>query len=99
VAFASGNYVVVTGIYRNDAGMPTADVLRETGIPAIGWTDRLSGSPGFFIKVGEGCDPTTEALKAFIENFMTIIPHAQQVCLDLDRLATDPQCIPDSDSP
>jgi hypothetical protein len=29
---------------------------------------RMTEVPGFFIKVGEGCDTVTEALKAFIQN-------------------------------
>jgi hypothetical protein len=34
-----GQYAVVTNIYKNESGMPVDDVLRDTGVLAIGWTD------------------------------------------------------------
>jgi hypothetical protein len=59
-------FCVVTNTYTNSSGMPEAAVLCSDGRTST-WTDAPGSVSGFHSRVSEGCDPTIEALKLYVE--------------------------------
>jgi hypothetical protein len=62
----AGRFYVVTRTYASAEDMPKASVLCSDGT-ASAWADFPGSMPGFHPRVGEGCEPTIEALKLFVE--------------------------------
>jgi hypothetical protein len=59
---------VVRRAYRNRSAndAPQAEVLDNHGDESL-WTDAFSSVPGLYLRVGEGCEPTLESLKKFVQ--------------------------------
>ena len=68
IEVGADHYGVVRRIYRNPSAndAPQAEVLDNHGDESL-WTDAFSSVPGRYLRVGEGCEPTLESLKKFVQ--------------------------------
>jgi len=66
----AGSYVVVTGKNTDEAGKTAITVLDESG-GSFTWTDRPNlRTPDRYLKVGDGCELTTDALNRYVEKYL-----------------------------
>ena len=66
----AGSYVVVTGKSTDETGKTTITVLDESG-GSFTWTDRPNlRTPDRYLKVGYGCESTTNALNRHVERYL-----------------------------
>jgi len=66
----AGSYVVVTGKSIDEAGKTEIMVLDESG-GSFTWTDRPNlRTPDRYLKVGDGCESTTDALNRYVERYL-----------------------------
>ena len=65
----AGSYVVMTG-RADQVGKIEITVLDESG-GSFTWTDRPNlRTPDRYLKVGDGCEPTTDALNRYVEKYL-----------------------------
>ena len=66
----AGSYLVVTGKSTDEAGKTKITVLDESG-GSFTWTDRPNlRTPDRYLKVGDGCESTTNALNRHVERYL-----------------------------